>query len=123
MQCPQCATTLHRSATFCGCGWQKKTQPLPSEREKHVNCAHDGCFLSAKVKIQTKTGWANLCMRHYEEHFAAEAERSLSKWGMERLADESKGEHVKRMRKFAKNGFKGFSSKSMAHATRRESRE
>lgn len=118
MQCPQCATTLHRSATFCGCGWQKKTQPLPSEREPHVNCAHDGCFLSSKVKITTQTGWANLCMRHYEEHFAREATGNLKKWGCERLPDESKADHVNRMRRFVKNGFKGFSRRANIGASK-----
>ena len=32
-------------------------------------CAHESCQHRAVVKIQTPTGWANLCMFHYDEHY------------------------------------------------------
>ena len=100
MECPKCKSTLHNTATSCGCGWGKKS--YDQVHVEHINCSHDGCFLSAKVKIQTKTGWAKLCLKHYEEHYANEAIANLAQRGLNQLEGESKGAHVKRMQAFLK---------------------
>lgn len=106
MFCQKCGGELHAGATYCGCGWTKKSVPTAQSMTEHVNCAHDGCFVSAKVKIKTRTGWANLCLKHYEEHFTEQAIDNLSNYGMERQPDESNEEWVLRMRQFVKAGVK-----------------
>jgi len=65
-------------------------------------CAHDGCGLSAYVKVRTKTGWANLCDRHYSDHFQIKARETCSRLGLK---------SAKEMRAWARNqkpGFKRF---------------
>lgn len=76
-----------------------------------VNCAHESCNIPAMYKIHTKTGWANLCIPHYDKHFADQAIESLDKYGMAKLAGESRPEWVVRMRQFVKKGFKNFANK------------
>lgn len=110
MICPRCQTALHENARYCGCGWKKFSRAGfdEPEQQQHVKCAHDACFLSAKVRIKTATGWANLCERHYEQHYATEALANLDKWGMERQADETRAEWTARMRRFVKSKIKGL---------------
>lgn len=33
-----------------------------------VRCAHDICTKTAVTRLPLKTGWANLCLVHYERH-------------------------------------------------------
>jgi hypothetical protein len=105
-QCPTCGAPLGKNAAYCGCGWRRITSGFDAPQEPHVNCAHEDCFLSAKVKIKTKTGWANLCAQHYDQHFAKQAVDNLDKYGMERQPDETRQEHVARMRMFVKDGIR-----------------
>lgn len=30
----------------------------------HIECAFAGCPRSAKIRVKTKTGWANVCLEH-----------------------------------------------------------
>lgn len=78
----------------------------------HVQCAYEGCNDSSMVKIKAATGWANMCMRHYDAHFAQQAAKNLRKWGMERFEDEPKADHIARMREFVKTGFKRMSMRT-----------
>lgn len=85
-----------------------------NSRDFHANafvqCAHEGCEHASMIKLHTATGWANLCMPHYEDHFRRQALANLPKWGMARTAGESQSDHVARMRQFVKGGFKRFAA-------------
>jgi hypothetical protein len=86
---------------------RKYTAPSQdSKLDQPVPCAHEDCNISALCRIKTKTGWANLCWQHYDAHFAEQAIDNLSNWGMEIQPDETREEHVQRMREFVKTGFK-----------------
>lgn len=76
-----------------------------------VPCAHEGCPLPAMCRVKTKTGWASICHKHYDQHFADEAYASLDKYGLAKLPDETNAEHVARMRDFVRKGFKKFSER------------
>jgi hypothetical protein len=106
MQCPDCKQELGARATYCPCGWKKATQAREQPHDAPVPCAHSGCGIRAMCRIRTATGWANLCWQHYDAHFSQKAIDNLDKYGMERQADETRAEHVMRMRKFVREGFK-----------------
>jgi hypothetical protein len=108
MQCPECKTQLGLRAAYCGCGWRKTAPKREYSQDASCPCAHEGCGIAAMAKVKVKTGWANLCWSHYDEHYRIEALSNLDKWGMARLGDESTQEWVGRMRQFVKSGFKAF---------------
>jgi hypothetical protein len=71
--CPECKSEIGM-ATYCGCGWRQgvvgKAAALSYPNDPpRVYCAHESCPHLSVVKIKTNLGWANLCMKHYEEHF------------------------------------------------------
>jgi hypothetical protein len=106
MECKNCGITLADDATYCGCGWKKLKPRFERPFDTPVPCAYADCGVDAMCRIQTKTGWANLCWQHYDQHFAQQAVDNLDKYGMERQADETREEHVARMRDFVRKGFK-----------------
>lgn len=107
MICPKCQSQLGLRATFCGCGWRKAAPAAQTFAEvDRAQCAHMGCFLSAKVRIQTRTGWADLCAKHYEQHFTDQALESLDRYGLAKEPDETNAEWVARMRNFVIDGVK-----------------
>ena len=106
MQCNQCGATLHDNATFCGCGWKKFAKKSAAVDEHRIPCAHAECGIKAMCRIQTPTGWANLCWQHYDSHFSNQAIESLDKYGMELQPDETRQEHVARMRQFVRDGIR-----------------
>lgn len=64
MQCPDCGSGLGSKAIRCRCGWSAvggSIVPLP-----HIACSYMGCGTSAVCRVWTKTGWANVCLKHYE---------------------------------------------------------
>jgi len=73
--CPECQSTLAANATYCGCGWGrgKKGNARYEAPELLTECAHETCQHRAKVKIHTSTGYVNLCIFHYGEHFRVKA--------------------------------------------------
>lgn len=107
--CPKCKSEIGNS-TYCGCGWRGRKQVAESSDELHANafvdCAHMDCRLPAMCKIQTKTGWANLCTKHYDQHYSDEAHASLDKYGLAKLPDETNTEHIARMRVFVRKGIR-----------------
>ena len=107
MQCPDCKGEIGR-AIYCGCGW-KKTSLRVVGGVQDVRCAHSECGIDAMCRVKTKTGWANLCWQHYDQYFERQAIDNLSKYGMERKADEARDEWVMRMRQFVKGGLKRLS--------------
>jgi hypothetical protein len=103
--CPKCSTEIG-SAEYCGCGWRRVANPgaklaYPDDPPR-VHCAHDSCPHNAVVKIETKYGWANLCWRHHEEHFKRQAQITFEEMGLKRWPDESRDDHVKRVREYTK---------------------
>lgn len=88
MECPDCEQPLGRNAKYCGCGWKKDAPKgngklaYPDEPPR-VPCCHEGCFVSAKVKIKTPLGWANLCDMHYPEYFRKEADKTCERMGLD----------------------------------------
>lgn len=46
------------------------------------NCAHVECSFHASVRIKTKTGWANLCSKHYAQYFQDRAEEKCVELGL-----------------------------------------
>jgi hypothetical protein len=87
-ECPKCSNEIG-AAPYCGCGWTRKVIGKDKEKEAdepRVKCAHDSCFMSSTVKIQTRTGWANLCGRHYDEHFVKQAREYCAENGIHTLS-------------------------------------
>jgi hypothetical protein len=38
--------------------------------EQHLSlCAHQECVIPALCRVKTETGWADVCMRHYEAYW------------------------------------------------------
>ena len=82
MECPQCKATLHDGAKYCGCGWKGRGPKPSDEPELLIECAHEACQNRAKVKIRVPTGWANLCMAHYDSHFLMKANATCQELGL-----------------------------------------
>jgi hypothetical protein len=57
-------------------------------------------------KVKTATGWAKFCDAHYDAYFTQQGIDNIDKYGMERQPDETRQEHVGRMRNFVRAGFK-----------------
>lgn len=89
--CPKCSNDIGTSDSCPDCGWRRNSVAsklsYPNEPER-VKCAHDGCFISAAVKIQTKHGWANLCTKHYESHFQEQGRETCKRLGLETVAQQ-----------------------------------
>lgn len=86
MECPNCQGTLADSASYCGCGWRKngdKKAKKDWDALPFIQCAHMACYDAAKVRIKTKTGWANMCNRHYSTHFLDSAEKYCYALGLD----------------------------------------
>lgn len=69
-------------------------------------CSHQDCRIPAMCRIKTKTGWANMCNKHYDQYYSDQAHASLDKYGLAKQFDETNAEHVARMREFVRQGFK-----------------
>lgn len=85
-QCPKCASEIG-NAGYCGCGWKPERKKETTARtfdgaEHRVKCCHDECFTEAFCKVRIKTGWANFCQKHYDEHFLREAQTTCRKLGL-----------------------------------------
>ena len=82
MECPKCHAEIS-DATYCGCGWKKpKAKAVAEEPELLAECAYTACQTRAKVKIKVTTGWANLCIHHYEEHYRLKALETCKTLGL-----------------------------------------
>lgn len=62
-ECPSCGAPLGRNAIRCRCGWQAAAG-VAAQRET-IPCAYSDCSTPALARVHTKTGWANVCERHY----------------------------------------------------------
>lgn len=97
--CPRCNEPLF-SPSSCRCGWRARVR---NERNtsvtapEYVPCAHEGCRESARCRIKVPTGWANLCLPHYEQHFARIGDAAMTEYGLDKLQDETRAEWKKRV--------------------------
>jgi hypothetical protein len=115
-ECPRCDQRLFPNATSCACGWRSR-RPQQNDADpprERVQCAHATCTIPAACKVKTRTGWANFCLPHYERYHEDIALAGLAEKGLERLHDETKAEHVERLRAWFKKNAK---LKRFAHAT------
>jgi hypothetical protein len=62
-----------------------------------IPCAHEECQDYAVVKLKTKTGWARLCMRHYDAHHAAIGAQAFRDHGLEPRFEETRTAHRARV--------------------------
>jgi hypothetical protein len=62
-----------------------------------IPCAHEGCQEYAVVKLLMPTGWAKLCMPHYELHFAKQGDKATAAAGLDRWSEESRDAWRKRV--------------------------
>lgn len=101
-ECPRCSQPLHERATWCGCGWKSRTKKdVETEAARPiVHCAYDTCDIPAICKVKTPTGLANFCLPHYERYHEDRSHEALEIRGLGRLADETKAEHMARLRKW-----------------------
>lgn len=75
----------------------RKREQLQTPENVQTPCAHETCSSYAWVKIPTKTGWANLCMTHYEQHYGVLGYEAMKAHGLERMGDETHQEWRKRV--------------------------
>lgn len=62
--CPDCGSGLGASATKCRCGWTYSGNVVAFM--PRIDCSFSGCSANAICRVFTKTGWAKVCMNHYE---------------------------------------------------------
>ena len=93
MQCPDCKNEI-KNSNYCGCGWRKPSPPVPYAERERVKCCYDVCNRSAVLKVRTPTGWANLCMIHYDEHHQRQADETCRALGLQTV--QQKREWVRR---------------------------
>lgn len=82
--CPDCGSNLGPSAIKCRCGWRVVSVAPQFLSE----CAHMGCNVGAKVNVKTPTGYANLCMGHYDSKALSDAKAWLADRGLETMAEQ-----------------------------------
>jgi len=56
-------------------------------QERHVDCAHMDCSKPSIARIKTRTGMANVCFKHYNQHFQEIAEETTERLGLKTPAD------------------------------------
>lgn len=60
--CPDCGSSLGKSAYKCRCGWKGATAAEP---QRLIECAHFGCPNPAIVRVVR----AGVCRKHYDAHW------------------------------------------------------
>lgn len=105
-ECPRCESPLAKFAVACVCGWRARAKKDEEKPREKYPCAHDGCALPAACKIKVITGWANLCLPHYQRHFEIQADRGLEAKGLAQKPGEAKSEHIARMREWCRKNAK-----------------
>ena len=71
-----------------------------------VQCAPMACQTGAIVYVKTRTGWADFCEKHARDYHQAEAEEYLVSVGLEKRPDETREQHIERMRTWIKKKVK-----------------
>lgn len=74
--CPECKAKLSPLAEACRCGWEKSSGPVT------YSCAHTTCQKKAIARIETQTGWANVCIGHYEKYYLQKAQQKCADMGL-----------------------------------------
>lgn len=60
--CDRCKRRIKIDAISCVCGW---TSSQASRPEYSTPCCFGGCPNSARVRVFTGTGWADVCLDDY----------------------------------------------------------
>lgn len=76
--------------------------PEKTEALEHVPCAHETCDLEARVRVKTPTGWANMCLPHYERFHEDIALKNCAAKGLLRRPDEDMAQYRKRVMAYLK---------------------
>lgn len=97
-ECPKCGAEIAYAA-YCVCGWKRPDKKAAYIEPDRAKCCHDACFISAICKVRTEYGWANFCLKHYEEHFQKQDEDYCQSQGLTTLAAK---------RKFVKEKLRGL---------------
>lgn len=88
--CPRCQAPLKfNGAKSCDCGWRKRERPAERQQAPYVPkpCCYEGCPRDATVKIETKTGWADMCKGHHEAYTLAQAKAYTAGLGLKTQLD------------------------------------
>lgn len=72
-----------------------------------IDCAHEGCGQGAVCRIPTKTGWAKLCLEHYESYYTRRGERYAEKNYLKPMDGETSVQYRQRMREVIRTMAKG----------------
>lgn len=73
----------------------------PPEPEETKPCGYEPCRLSSKIKIKTKTGWLNVCEKHYHEYHLARARETCEAMGLDTV-EKQRAYVLKNVRALAK---------------------
>ncbi len=88
--CPRCSAPFAtKNAISCACGWKKRAAPKgiePKVREP-VDCAYAGCRNDAILRVQTPTGWANMCKHHDDLYTLGKAKEYTAQHGLKVVGD------------------------------------
>lgn len=97
--CPRCGDYLADPRVCRACGWKTRTRSERKSDEplEHVPCAYFGCGESARCKVQMPTGWASLCLKHYELYYARVGDAAMTANGLDKLPEETRDEWRKRV--------------------------
>ena len=49
-----------------------------------IPCAHETCGESAMCRVKTPTGWAKLCLTHYDAYYREQGRKAMREYGLER---------------------------------------
>jgi len=91
--CPDCGSSIGAGAYKCRCGW-KASASESSQPMMRIECAYSSCLQGAIAKVKTNTGWANLCIGHYETQHQGVAIDYADEHGIKTPSD-----HILHMRK------------------------
>ena len=62
----------------------ERKAPLVEEKARiSVECAYGGCPHDATIRLQTPTGWANVCNGHYHMRISADAHAFTKAHGLQ----------------------------------------
>lgn len=100
-ECPKCGADLTNPKSCGACGWKPRTRKELAEAKdappEHIPCAYMACDVSAIIRERMPTGWASLCLQHYEAHYRDQAEKRMVELGLYRQPDEAHDQHRKRV--------------------------
>lgn len=88
MICPRCQNPIPDNSESCRCGWKERIQRQVTTAydQPRTDCGYDGCNTEAFCKVKAKTGWLNVCDRHYRQYHHDKAEAHCANLGLDTQA-------------------------------------